>query len=127
MGEKQLRTSVSLRVTSEGVIVTYSERQQVFGQAVLMREVHHISTFKEAQVEEEGKEQFTIRLLSAQQGLHFSMVDPWPAVKLVNQMLSKWQIQQPVSLPAIVCECCASHSAARPAVSLHLRAPAPAQ
>ena len=106
MSEKLSRASVSLRVTSEGVIVTHGDRQQVFGQAVLMREVHHISTIKEAQVEEEGRERFTIRLLSAQQGLHFSMADPWPAVKLVNQMLSKWQIQQPVSCPCRCCKCC---------------------
>lgn len=96
MSEKLSRASVNLRVTSEGIIVTHSDRQQVFGQSVLMREVHHISTIKEAQVEEEGKERFTIRLLSSQQGLHFSSPDPWPTVKLVNQMLSRWQIQQPV-------------------------------
>lgn len=97
ISEKLSRVPVSLRVTSEGFIVTHNDRQQVFGQAVLMREVHHISTIKEAQVGEEGKERFTIRLLSAQQGLHFSAPDPWPTVKLVNQMLSRWQIQQPVS------------------------------
>ena len=44
----------------------------------------------------EGKKDcVSVRVISAQQMLRFSHSDLWASVKVINQMLSKWQMQQP--------------------------------
>ena len=98
--EKAIRLPVQISVTSEGVIVTQQDKQQVFGQPTVIKDFYHISTIREGIVSEE-KESFFIRLISAQQPLKLVTQDPWPIVRLINQMVSKWQIQQPVSFDVV--------------------------